>query len=68
MDKLGPFQTMDGMAGPGAMQMDGMHVAINGQGDPSDVPNVLAASAPFPVTCQPADPGRLAGLLRQLPQ
>ena len=54
VDKLGPFQTMDGMAGPGTMVMGVMHVAINGQGDPSDVPNVLAASAPFPVTLQPA--------------
>ena len=53
VDKLGPFQKMDGMAGPGAMAMDGMHEAINGQGDPSDVPNVLAASAPFHVTCKP---------------
>lgn len=54
VDKLGPFQTMDGMAGPGAMQMDGMHSAINGQGDPSDVPIVLASSAPVHVTCRPA--------------
>ncbi len=53
VDKLGPFQTMDGMAGPGAMQMDGMHEAINGQGDPSDIPNVLAVSAPVPVTLTP---------------
>ncbi len=53
VDKLGPFQTMDGMAGPGAMQMDGMHSAINGQGDPSNVPNVLAVSAPTPVSCTP---------------
>ncbi len=53
VDKLGPFQKMDGMAGPGAMAMDGMHEAINGQGDPSDVPNVLAASAPFHVVCKP---------------
>jgi hypothetical protein len=53
VDKLGPFQTMDGMAGPGAMQMDGMHQAINGQGDPSDIPNVLASSAPIPVTMTP---------------
>ena len=53
VDKFGPFQTMDGMAGPGAMAMGVMHEAINGQGDPSDVPNVLAASAPFPVTLQP---------------
>ena len=53
VDKLGPFQTMDGMAGPGAMQMDGMHSSINGQGDPSDVPFVLAASAPLHVTSRP---------------
>lgn len=53
VDKLGPFQTMDGMAGPGAMQMDGMHSAINGQGDPSNVPLVLAKSDVFHVTCQP---------------
>ncbi len=53
VNKFGPFQTMDGMAGPGAMMMDGMHSAINGQGDPSNVPNVLAVSAPTPVTCVP---------------
>ncbi len=53
VDKLGPFQTMDGMAGPGAMQMDGMHQAINGQGDPSNIPLVLATSAPTPVTLTP---------------
>ncbi len=53
VDKLGPFQTMDGMAGPGAMVMGSTHSAINGQGDPSDVPNVLAASVPFPVVLQP---------------
>jgi len=53
VDKPGPFQTMDGMAGPGAMQMDGMHSAINGQGDPSNVPLVLASSAPVHVTCRP---------------
>lgn len=53
VDKLGPFQTMDGMAGPGAMQMDGMHSAINGQGDPSNIPLVLAKSDVFHVTCQP---------------
>lgn len=56
VDKLGPFQTMDGMAGPGAMQMDGMHTAINGQGDPSNIPNVLAVSAPFSVTLTPRVP------------
>ena len=53
VDKLGPFQKMDGMAGPGAMQMDGMHSAINGQGDPSNVPNVLAVSAPVHAACRP---------------
>lgn len=52
VDKLGPFQTMDGMAGPGAMQMDGaMNVAINGQGDPTNIPNVLARSGAFHVSC-----------------
>ncbi len=53
VDKLGPFQTMDGMAGPGAMQMDGMHQAINGQGDPSNVPQVLARCAPVAVSLSP---------------
>ena len=53
VDKLGPFQTMDGMAGPGAMQMDGMHQAINGQGDPSNIPVVLARSASTPINLAP---------------
>ncbi len=53
VDKLGPFQTMDGMAGPGAMQMDGMHQAINGQGDPSNIPVVLARSTPTPINLMP---------------
>jgi len=53
VDKLGPFQTMDGMAGPGAVQMGTMHQAINGQGDPSNIPVVLAASAPVHVSCVP---------------
>lgn len=53
VDKFGPFQLMDGMAGPGAMQMDGMHSAVNGQGNPSDVPLVLATSAPVAVTLKP---------------
>ena len=53
VDKLGPFQIMDGMAGPGATQMDGVHSAINGQGDPSDLPLVLASSAPVTVKPQP---------------
>ena len=54
VDKPGPFQRMDGSLGPGAMQMDGMHTATNGQGDPSNVPNVLAASAPVHVDLTPA--------------
>ena len=54
VDKLGPFQKMDGSPGPGSMQMNGtMSVSINGQGDPSNVPNVLARSDAFHVTCQP---------------
>ena len=53
VDKLGPFQRMDGSLGPGAMQMDGMHTSTNGQGDPSNVPNVLAASVPVHVDLQP---------------
>lgn len=57
VDKLGPFQRMDGSLGPGAMQMNGMHTATNGQGDPSNVPNVLAASAPVHVNLQPTTLG-----------
>jgi fibronectin type 3 domain-containing protein len=60
VDKMGPFQIMDGEMGPGAMGMDGkMRYAINGQGDPSNVPNVLTASAPFTVT--PGTAPRLTG-------
>lgn len=56
VDKLGPFQKMDGAMGagmmsPGMIAMDAY--AINGQGDPSNVPNVLATSGPVSVTCQP---------------
>ena len=44
---------MDGAMGPGAMNMDGMlNVSINGQGDPANIPNVLARSAVFHVTPQ----------------
>ncbi len=57
VDKLGPFQRMDGSLGPGATQMDGMHTATNGQGDPSNVPNVLAAAAPVHVDLQPVTLG-----------
>jgi len=59
VDKLGPFQKMDGSTGDGTMNMGGMSMAggiaeaINGQGDPSNVPNVLAQSDPYPVTCVP---------------
>ena len=54
VDKLGPFQKMDAVVGPGVMQMDGaLDEAINGQGDPSNIPNVLATSDPISVTCQP---------------
>jgi hypothetical protein len=54
VDKLGPFQTMDGSMGPGAMPMAGMTTSsVNGQGDPSNIPNVIATSGPFPVTVQP---------------
>ncbi len=64
VDKLGPFQKMDGSTGDGTMNngtmnMGGMSMAggiaeaINGQGDPSNVPNVLAQSDPYHVTCAP---------------
>lgn len=54
VDKLGPFQLMDGVMGPGSMMMGGMmNVAINGQGDPTNVPNILARSAAFNATCTP---------------
>ena len=55
VDKLGPFQTMDGPTDPtpGSMLADGMHMSTNGQGDPSDVPNVLAKSDIFHITTKP---------------
>jgi len=54
VDKLGPFQRMDGDTGSGATNMSAMNgEAINGQGDPSNIPIVLAQSAPFQVTCTP---------------
>lgn len=54
VDKLGPFQKMDGMPQTNMSNMDGMmKVAINGQGDPSNIPNVVAKSAPFHVDCAP---------------
>ncbi len=48
VDKLGPFQTMDGMNAPGIMQLNGVVNSVaNGQGDPTNVPNVVAASDIF---------------------
>lgn len=42
LDRLGPFQAMDGTMPPG--HMDGMPTHTNGQGDPSNRPVVLARS------------------------
>lgn len=54
LDKFGPYQKMDGEYGPGAMQHDGsLRAEINGIGDPSNVPNVIAKSAVFKATCTP---------------
>lgn len=54
VDKMGPFQKMDGASGPGAMDMGGsISGSVNGQGDPSTVPNVIARSNVFHATCQP---------------
>ena len=54
VDKLGPYQKHDGFEGPGVMQHDGSKLMeVNGQGDPSNVPNVLARSQTFHVNCQP---------------
>lgn len=54
VDKLGPFQKMDGFMGPGAMDHNGQNTpqTINGQGDPSNLPNVIGRSAPVSVTCR----------------
>lgn len=53
VDKLGPFQKHDGFEGPGMMQHDGSKLMeTNGQGDPSNVPIVLARSQTFHVNCQ----------------
>lgn len=52
VDQLGPFQTMDGSAGPGMMWPDGMHVVSNGQGDPSNIPNVIARSDTLHLTAK----------------
>jgi hypothetical protein len=54
VDKLGPFQKHDGFQGPGMMLHDGrLLMEVNGLGDPSNVPSVLARSAVFHVNCQP---------------
>ncbi len=54
VDKLGPFQRMDGIIGSGAMKMSGISgQAMNGQGDPSNVPETLAQSEVFHVNCAP---------------
>jgi hypothetical protein len=54
VDKFGPFQRMDGLAGSGAANtMNMSSMALNGQGDPSNVPNVLTASDSFHVDCRP---------------
>jgi hypothetical protein len=50
VDELGPFQTSDGMLGPGTHWSDGTHLSTNGQGDPSNVPNVIARSDEIQVT------------------
>ena len=56
LDKLGPFQKNDGAAGPGGQTMPGMGMGstnTNGQGDPSNVPNVIASSAPIQTMFKP---------------
>jgi hypothetical protein len=51
LDKFGPYQQIDGMVGPGASGPSGeVHAGINGHGDPSNNPIVLAKSAPYKVT------------------
>ncbi|MBC7806695.1 MAG: hypothetical protein H7145_11140 [Akkermansiaceae bacterium] len=54
VDKLGPFQKMDGTLGPGGVGHDGhANMAVNGHGDPSNVPVAIATSEPFTVSCEP---------------
>jgi hypothetical protein len=54
LDKLGPFAKMDGATEPGMAQSNGTTIMhVNGQGDPSNKPNVLGTSAGYSVTCQP---------------
>ncbi len=49
VDKLGPFQKMDGFMGPGMMYS----MATNGQGDPANIPNAIARSNTFHVAVKP---------------
>ena len=50
LDKFGPYQQIDGVIGPGASSPNGeVHAGINGHGDPSNNPIVLAKSAPYKV-------------------
>ena len=50
LDKFGPYQKIDGIVGPGASGPNGeIHAAVNGHGDPSNVPNVIARSYPYKV-------------------
>lgn len=53
VDKLGPFQRMDGFHGPGGVTPVGHLIMTNGHGDPSNLPQVLATSAPFKLTTSP---------------
>lgn len=55
VDKLGPFQKMDGDMGPGAVHphTGEMRMVINGLGDPTNAPTVIARSGVFHVACQP---------------
>jgi len=51
LDKMGPYQKIDGIIGPGASGPNGeIHAAVNGHGDPSNEPNVIARSLPYKVT------------------
>jgi fibronectin type 3 domain-containing protein len=51
LDKMGPYQKIDGIIGPGASGPNGeIHAAVNGHGDPSNEPNVIAKSLPYRVT------------------
>jgi hypothetical protein len=51
LDKMGPYQKIDGMVGPGASGINGeVHAAVNGHGDPSNNPIVLTKSVPYKVS------------------